>query len=126
MALAVQQSLFEAGGGAPMVESARWIEGVMLGEIALGVCVIAVAFIGALMLTGRLPMREGGRIIVGCFVMLGAPVIAAGFVGGGSGVIEVSSPSPSVVAPIESPRPDLPPANFDPYAGASLRQDAER
>lgn len=95
----------------------------MLGEIALGVCVIAVAFIGALMLTGRLPLREGARIVVGCFVLLGAPVIAAGFVEGGSGVIEATGPSPPVFAPIESPRPDLPPANFDPYAGASLRED---
>jgi type IV secretion system protein VirB2 len=78
MALAVQQSLFEAGGGAPMAESARWIEGVMLGEIALGVCVIAVAFIGALMLTGRLPLRQGMQVVIGCFVLLGAPIIAAG------------------------------------------------
>ena len=76
MALAVQQSLFEAGGGTPMVESARWVEGVMLGEIALGVCVIAVAFIGALMLTGRLPLREGARMVIACFVLLGTPVIA--------------------------------------------------
>jgi type IV secretory pathway VirB2 component (pilin) len=119
MALAVQQSLFEAGGGTPMVESARWIEGVMLGEIALGVCVIAVALIGALMLTGRLPLREGARVVVGCFVLLGAPVIAAGFVGGGSEVIEHSAPT-LVALPIEGLRPELPPANFDPYAGASL------
>ncbi len=123
MALAVQQSLFEAGGGTPMVESARWIEGVMLSEIALGVCVIAVAFTGALMLTGRLPLREGARVVVGCFVLLGAPVIAAGFVVDGGGVIEASSPPPPVAVPNESSRPNLPPANFDPYAGASLRED---
>ncbi len=48
MALAVQQSLFEAGGGASRVESAHCIEGLMLGEIALGLCAIAVAFIGGL------------------------------------------------------------------------------
>lgn len=116
----VQQSLFEASGGAPMVESTRWIEIVMLGEIALGVCVIAVAFIGALMLTGRLPLRQGGRIVVGCFVLLGVPVIAAGFIGGGSGLGEASVTSPPVVVPIEKSRPELPPADFDPYAGASL------
>lgn len=75
------------------------------------------------MLTGRLPLRDGAQVAVGCFVLLGAPVIAAGFVGGGSEVIETSSTPPPVVAPIESPRPDLPPANFDPYAGASLRKD---
>lgn len=126
MALPVQLSLFEAGGGAPTVESARWIEGVMLGEIALGVCVIAVALIGALMLTGRLPLREGARVVVGCFVLLGAPVIAAGIMGGGGEVIQTSEPQPSVVVQIESPRPNLPPASFDPYAGASLRKDQDR
>lgn len=123
MALAVQQSLFEAGGRAPMAESARWIEGVMLGEIALGLCVIAVAFIGALMLNGRLPLREGGQIVVGCFVLLCAPAIAAGFVERGTGVIGLSGLPPTAAAPIESPRPDLPPASFDPIAGASLRDD---
>jgi type IV secretion system protein VirB2 len=122
VALTVQQSLFEAGGGTPMVESARWIEGVMLGEVALGVCVIAVALIGTLMLTGRLPLREGVRVVIGCFVLLGAPVIAAGFVDGGGGVIEARVP-PQASAQIESLRPNLPPADFDPYAGASLRED---
>lgn len=106
-----------------MVESARWIEGVMLGEIALGVCVIGVAFIGVLMLSGRLQLREGARVVVGCFVLLGAPVIAAGFVEGGSGMIGPSALPLTVAVPIDSPRPDLPPANFDPYAGASLRED---
>lgn len=120
MALTLQQSLLEASGEAPMVESARWIEGLMLGEIALGLCVIAVAFMGALMLTGRLPLREGARVVVGCFVLLGAPVIAAEFVGGGGGVNNASAlPAPQAL-PTVSQRPDLPPANFDPYAGASL------
>jgi type IV secretory pathway VirB2 component (pilin) len=122
VALAVQQSLFEAGGGTPMAESARWIGGVILGEIALGVCVIAVALVGALMLTGRLPLRDGAGIVVGCFVLLTAPVIAVGFVGWGIGGFETSAP-PLVEVVIESPRPDLPSANFDPYAGASLRED---
>jgi type IV secretory pathway VirB2 component (pilin) len=122
VALAVQQSLFEVSGGAPMAESARWIEGGMLGEIALGLCIIAVAFIGALMLTGRSPLREDMQVVVGCFVLPGAPVIAAGFVEGGSDVIETSESRPIAVQ-TENPRPDLPPANFDPYAGASLRED---
>jgi len=122
MALAVQQSLFEAGGGEPMVVSARWIEGVMVGEIALGVCIIAVAFIGALMLTGRLPLREGARVVVGCFVLLGASVTTAELVGSEGTVI--SAPiSPPLPEPTEHPRPDMPPVHFDPYAGASLRAD---
>lgn len=123
MTQAVQQSLFDAGGGAPMVESARWFESMMLGEIALGVCVIAVAFIGALMLIGRLPLREGARVVVGCFILLGAPVIAAGFVGAGLRVQEVSASTPRDDAQIEDLRRELPHANYDPYAGASLGQN---
>lgn len=95
----------------------------MLGEMALGVCVVAVAFIGALMLTGRLPLREGGRVVVGCFVLMGAPVIAAGFVAGRGGEVAPPNLPPPIAAEAESPRPNLPPANFDPYAGASLRED---
>ena len=120
--MAVQDSLFDAGGGTPIVESARWIEGVMLGEIALGVCIIAVAFIGALMLTGRLPLREGMRVVVGCFVLLGAPVIAAGFVQGGDrsgGRVSAQPPAQD----LEAVRPPLPPADYDPYAGASLGEN---
>jgi type IV secretion system protein VirB2 len=120
--LAEQQSLFDAGGSAPMMQSVQWIEHVMLGEIALGLCVIAVAFLGALMLTGRLPLRDGGRIVAGCFLVLGAPLIAAEFVDNRGELNVASTPPPPtpVNVPIESTRPDLPPANYDPYAGASL------
>jgi type IV secretion system protein VirB2 len=121
-ALAVQQSLFASSGASPVVETTRWIEGLLLGEVAVMLCVLAVACIGGLMLAGRLPLRGGMRVVVGCFVLLGAPVIATGFVQGGSRVAQApTSPSP-VPVPIETARPDLPPANFDPYAGASLQQ----
>jgi type IV secretory pathway VirB2 component (pilin) len=122
VALAVQESLFEVDGGTPMVESARWMAGMMLGEIALGVCVIAVAFIGALMLSGRLPLREGGRVVVGCFVLLGAPVIASGFLAVDSLTASVSPPSISFSSQAPE-RPELPKANYNPYAQASVRDD---
>lgn len=123
MALAVQQSLFEAGGGTPMVECARWMEGVLLGEVALGLCVIAVALVGALMLTGRLPLREGARIVIGCFALLGAPVIASGLMQGSDRLVDTSPPVPPIAGWVEVPRADMPPASYDPYAGASLGQN---
>ena len=43
-------------------------------------CVLAVAFVGMLMLTGRLALREGLRVALGCFILLGAPAIASAFV----------------------------------------------
>lgn len=117
MTLTVQQSLLEVGGGTPMVESALWIEGAMLGEIALGVCGLAVAFIGALMLTGRLPLREGARIVVGCFVLLCAPTIALGFVDGAGQTTNSKSMSRPVFPTSEKPQVNLAPVTIDPYAG---------
>ncbi len=119
MQLAEQQSLFDAGGDAPMMHSVQWIERAMLGEVALGLCVIAVAVIGAAMLVGRLPVREGARIVLGVFVVLGAPVIAGGFAGSFGETAEMSPPQPAKVEG-GNVRSDLPPIDYDPYAGASL------
>ncbi|CAN0559664.1 unnamed protein product, partial [Laminaria digitata] len=57
-----------------------------------------------------------------CFILLGAPLIASAFLTVAepqSQIIEVPPPPPSA----ENPRGDVPPANYDPYAGASLRRD---
>ena len=104
----------EAGGD--------WLVSLLTGSLALGLCVLAIALIGLLMLGGRLPVRDGIRVVLGCFVFLGAPAIAAAFVWAGqeAGHEPVSPEPPRELA---DPRQDLPPSAFDPYAGASLRQD---
>jgi type IV secretory pathway VirB2 component (pilin) len=119
MVMPVQQSLLEAGGGSPAIESARWVEAVVLGDFALGLCVTAVALVGGLMLTGRLPLRRGVRIVIGCFVLLGAPVIASGLLGADkvASSASVTEPDPSRSG---DRRDNLSPAEYDPYAGASL------
>lgn len=115
---------FPTAAGAPFESSVDWISDMLLGSVAIGICVLAVAAIGLMMLTGRLPVRKGMRVVLGCFVLLGAPVIAAAFSTGWSSLPE---PAPVVITPerIERPDPraDLPPAQYDPYAGASLRSD---
>lgn len=119
MQLAEQRSLFDSGSDAPIMQSAQWIERVMLGEVALGLCVIAVAVIGAVMLGGRIPVRKGSRIVLGLFVALGAPVIAGGFARGIGGKMGIYPLRP-ITSEVENLRPNLPPAYLDPYAGASL------
>lgn len=116
----MQQSLFDTTGGTSLTASATWIESVVLGDAAIGLCVVGVAVIGALMLTGRLPLREGTRVAVGCFVLLGAPVIAhdlrergSPFGSGSQGAVLISAQS--------TPRPELPPETYNPYAQASVR-----
>lgn len=115
-------SLFDASGGSALQEGVGWLTGTLLGSLAVGLCVIAIAVVGLMMFGGRLPLRRGARVVLGCFVLLAAPVIAAGLAGLGSGVGAETGPQ-GVAMPDSRPRPDLPPSDYDPYAGASLRQD---
>ncbi|MEP1833869.1 MAG: TrbC/VirB2 family protein [Hyphomonas sp.] len=100
-----------------------WMTGTLLGTVATTLCVLAIAFLGIMLLTGRFAIREGFRIVLGCFIVLGAPILAAAF----SGAFQQMTPSdPALVPPVvaaEEPRGELPPADYDPYAGASLRRD---
>ena len=78
--MTVQTSLFEPIGAQPIETSLSWIEATVFGSVATVLCVLAVAFVGALMLTGRLPVRQGFLVVIGCFVLLGAPLVAQGIV----------------------------------------------
>ena len=119
----VSTSLFDAPVGDPVQESSGWITAVITGELAIALCTLAVAFLGFLLLTGRLPVRRGALIILGCFVLLGAPASASGI----SGVWSLASePVPRMAASetlVIYEREELPPAENRPYARASLRRD---
>lgn len=113
---------FETSDSQAVEASASWLVSLMTGSVALGLCVLAIAVIGLLMFGGRLPVRDGLRVVLGCFVLLGAPAIAAAFVTAGQEISQVPG-SPKPPRQPANPREDLPPSAFDPYAGASLRQD---
>ncbi|WP_363317653.1 TrbC/VirB2 family protein [uncultured Erythrobacter sp.] len=115
-----QASLFEPSNQSALIESAGWFESILLGQLAIGLCAIAVALLGLWMLSGRLNLGQGLRTLLGVFVLLGAPAIAASFV--------ASSDQPRIATTPTLPRDQtparaLPPASNDPYAGASLRRD---
>lgn len=76
--MTVERSLLAPTTSGPIERALAWIEGALFGQIAVILCVLAVAFVGALMLTGRLPVRRGMMVVIGCFILLGAPIIAAG------------------------------------------------
>ena len=103
-----------------MDAAVAWISSLLLGGLGTTIAVIAVAIGGFRMLTGRLMIRDGTRIIMGCFILFGAPFIARGLLG----AAPPPEPSSQIAA---SPRPkapslpsSLPAARnnpFDPYAG---------
>ena len=72
--IAAQEALAQVGspqGSGPIL-------GTMEGGIATAVAVIAVAFVGFMMLTGRMNWKHGITVIVGCFILFGAATIVGG------------------------------------------------
>lgn len=97
----------------------QWIEAVLLGQVGTMIAVLAIAGVGFAMLQGRIALRQGIRVVLGCFILFGAPLIAQGLAGMARGA---NDPPPVAIAappaPIAIPTP--PPPNPDPYAGASV------
>lgn len=122
--MTVRGSLFDASVSSPSEAASSWVAGTLSGSLATVLCVVAVALVGVLMLRGRLPVREGVQVVVGCFLLFGASVLAAGLMGAGVSRSGYDTGSPEALADYapEVPPPP-PPANYDPYAGASIRQD---
>ncbi|WP_425505007.1 TrbC/VirB2 family protein [Sphingomonas ginsengisoli (ex An et al. 2013)] len=99
----------------------------MTGSLAVTVAVIAVAWIGLMLLTGKMNPRVSARTILGCFIVFGAGGLAAALLslGSPSQEAEIAAISPAPVAPITSPiaaPPSKPQTPSDPYAGAVLQQ----
>jgi len=115
-------SLADPNGGQALIAAARWLQDALLGTVATTLAVLAVAGIGFLLLTGRLHLRRGSSVLLGCFLLFGAPVIAAGLLGDREETV-VTVPAPPVASPTPLPRPmplASPSAVFDPYAGAAV------
>ena len=121
LAYAIAPSLADPEGSSPFLAAVRWIEGVALGATATSIALIAVATIGFLMLAGRLPIRRSATVILGCFILFGAPVIAQGILGLAQSSATATAPprEPIATAPIALPTAKPTPA-YDPYAGAAV------
>lgn len=118
---AIMPSLADAEGAGPFVAAVQWIEAVALGTIATSIALIAVATIGFLMLSGHLPIRRGLTVILGCFILFGAPMIAAGLMGALNAPPEMASQAPPPPSPLASALPTpTATSGHDPYAGAAV------
>ena len=61
----------------PITAALTWMQGILLGPIATSLAVMAVAGVGFMMLTGRMNWRYGGTVIIGVFIIFGAPRLVA-------------------------------------------------
>lgn len=116
-----QASLFDAPPEPVLAESSGWITGLLGGPLAVSLCVIAVALLGMLMLTGRLPLRRGAQVVLGCFLLLGSSALAVQIIEFGRG--DNSASEIAIIPAPQSYAPQRKPASGDPYSGASLTQD---
>ena len=103
-----------------LVAATNWIAGVLTGTVATSFAVLAIAGVGFGMLTGRVGVRRAVQVVVGCFILFGAPVMVrelADAVRGDSAAAPVAASGPPLSPP---PAPRQPPS-VDPYAGAAVR-----
>ena len=112
------------GSGSSLVLAARWIETALLGTAATLVAIIAVAAVGYMLLTGRVDLRRGATVVIGCFILFGAREIAAAL-----HALAATDASPGAIESTPSEMPPLarnpatesvPARTYDPYAGASV------
>lgn len=118
-------SLTNPPADSPIADGVVWVQGAALGTSATTVAVLAVAAIGLLMLSGRLELRRGITVVIGCFILFGAAGFAAALTAAASADNAPSTPAaPSLDSLPNQLRssPPPPPAAYDPYAGASVPQ----
>jgi type IV secretory pathway VirB2 component (pilin) len=114
-------SLSDPAGSSVLGAAVLWLQGTLLGTLATTVAIIAVASVGLMMLAGRMNVRYGLTVILGSFILFGAPAIVAGIQSmAGTGYAGGYAPPPPTPAPPPPALPPPPPGNPDPYAGAAV------
>jgi type IV secretory pathway VirB2 component (pilin) len=107
-------------GQSVFVAASSWIEGLLLGSFGTAVAVLAVALLGYGMLTGRTDLRRAIQVVLGIFILFGAPTLVRELASSARGApadipLQTQTPPPAQAPPA----PPMPSA-FDPYAGASV------
>lgn len=120
--MSVAPSLFDPPPQPVMEQAGSWIVALLTGSLATTLCIVAVAVLGLALMGGRMQLRAGLQTIIGCFLLLGTALIAGDLA---ALARETGTPEPTSLAITPDPEPEapLPPANYDPYAGASVPRD---
>jgi type IV secretory pathway VirB2 component (pilin) len=121
--MSLQRSLLDAPQGVVIADGVGGVSGLLTGSLAVSLAVIGIALLGFLLLTGRVDIRRSGLVVLGAFILFGTPVLVVGLIELGTGGSASLMIPPVAAEQVEPPREALPPANYDPYAGASLRRD---
>jgi type IV secretion system protein VirB2 len=100
-----------------------WVTGLVFGSLTTVLMTIAIAWLGLSMMSGRIDVRRGLYVILGCFIIIGAREIASGLQASSVSAAEsLSASAPAQPSFPKAGRSNTTPNNYDPYAGASIRQ----
>lgn len=86
-----------------LANALAWVEATLHGAAATAVAVLAIAGIGLWMMWGYVDWRRGARVVIGCFILFSAPVIA-------DAILNISGPDlassePAAELPVSSQLP---------------------
>ncbi len=120
-AAVLQASLADAPPTGAISAAASWVSDLLFGPLATTIAVIAIAWVGFSMLSGRIEIRRGLAVVFGCFLLFGARGIADSLrfsaMNEGAPIAASVPPSPNFAKP--QPAANTP-NGYDPYAGAAV------
>jgi type IV secretory pathway VirB2 component (pilin) len=102
-----------------LTSAVEWIAGLLLGPLSTALAVLAVALLGFIMLSGRLPVRRGASAIIGCFILFSAGAIASGLLAATSRVGDGGRVAAAASEPAYTPSVAKREA-YDPFSGAAV------
>jgi type IV secretory pathway VirB2 component (pilin) len=116
-----QASLTDPPPASAIAAASSWVSDLVFGPLATAIAVIAIAWVGFAMLSGRIEIRRGASVVLGCFLLFGARGIAEGLRSADSGEAtpSIASVPPPPVYAVTQPAANTTNA-FDPYAGAAV------
>src|SRR5690606_9241266 len=103
----MSSSLFDRPESGAIHTASEWLTFTIAGTLAATLCVLAVALVGFMLLAGRVAVRDGVRVVIGCFILLGAPSIAVELHRSAGGSSSGGLSQPSLGTPPPAP-PTLP------------------
>jgi type IV secretory pathway VirB2 component (pilin) len=105
--------------GNSIVTAVTRVEHLLTGTLATTLAVIAIAGLGYRLLTGQLGPRRALQVVLGIFILFGAPTLVRELMAA-SRSSDVAAPDPGAMPVIPPPAAPKPPPARDPYAGAAV------
>ena len=68
----------DPSGSDVIADAVGWLTGTLLGNVATGIAILAVAIIAILLMTGRIEWGRAALVVIGIFILFGAATIVGG------------------------------------------------